>query len=67
MGIGKKISNAADEAAGKAKQAVGRVTGNKKLQAEGVADQGLAKAKKGVEKVKDAVGGAVKKVKKAID
>jgi len=67
MGVGKKISNAAEEAAGKAKETIGRVTGNKSLEAEGVADQGAAKAKKAVEKVKDVVEDTVKKVKKTID
>ena len=64
MGIGDKISNAAEEAAGKAKRTIGRVTGNRDLEAEGAADQTVAKGKKIVEKVKDSGARAVKKIKK---
>lgn len=72
MGIGKKITIAAEESAGKAKQKIGRVTGKKKLEAEGVMDQAVAKVKKATEKVKDVAEDVVddakdmaKKAKKA--
>ncbi|WP_038463211.1 CsbD family protein [Arthrobacter sp. PAMC 25486] len=54
MGLGDKISNKAQEATGKAKEALGDVTNNEKLQAEGVEDQAAAKAKQAGEHVKDA-------------
>lgn len=49
-----KIKNAAEEAAGKAKEVVGDATDNEKLQAEGKADQTKANLKQAGENVKDA-------------
>jgi uncharacterized protein YjbJ (UPF0337 family) len=54
MGLGDKISNKAQEVAGKAKETLGDVTNNEKLEAEGVGDQAAAKAKQASEHVKDA-------------
>lgn len=54
MGIGDKISNAVDDAVGKAKEAAGKLTDNEKLEAEGKADQSVADVKQAGEKVKDA-------------
>lgn len=54
MGIGDKIKNAAEEAKGKAKEALGDVTDNRDLQAEGQADQLKADAKQVGENVQDA-------------
>lgn len=54
MGIGDKISNAAEEAKGKAKQAVGDSTDNEQMQAEGHAEETEANVKQGGEHVKDA-------------
>ena len=54
MGLGDKIGNKAQEATGKAKDAVGDATDNEKLQAEGAADQGAAKVKQAGEHLKDA-------------
>jgi len=48
-----KIKNAAQDLAGKAKEAAGKVTGNEKLQAEGKTDQTKADAKKAGENIKD--------------
>ena len=48
-----KIKDAAQDLAGKAKEAAGKVTGNEKLQAEGKADQNRAEAKKAGENIKD--------------
>jgi uncharacterized protein YjbJ (UPF0337 family) len=53
MAIGDKISNAAQEAGGKLKEAAGKATDNPKLEAEGQGDQLAAKAKKVGEDVKD--------------
>lgn len=49
-----KIENAAKEAAGKAKEAVGNATGNESLEAEGKADQTKANLKQAGENIKDA-------------
>lgn len=57
MGIGDKIENAAQDAKGKAKEAAGRTTGDKSLEAEGHLDQAGAKLKKAAENVKDAFKG----------
>ncbi|WP_258803257.1 CsbD family protein [Pseudarthrobacter sp. NS4] len=53
MGLGDKISNAAEGLGGKAKEAAGNATGNDRLKAEGQADQVKADAKKVGESVKD--------------
>ena len=53
MSASDKIRNAAEELAGKAKEAVGNVTNNHELAAEGKADQAKAGVKKTGEDVKD--------------
>lgn len=52
-----KIKNAAEEALGKAKEAVGDVTDNQSLKNEGQVDQAKAEAKKVGENVKEAFKG----------
>jgi uncharacterized protein YjbJ (UPF0337 family) len=54
MGLDDKIKNAAEDIAGKAKEAFGKVTDNERLEAEGQADQSSAHVKKAGENVKDA-------------
>lgn len=54
MGLDDKIKNAAQDVAGKAKEAIGKATDNDKLEAEGRADQVKADPKKAGEDVKDA-------------
>ncbi len=54
MGIGDKISNATDKAAGKAKEKSGDATNDRSLEAEGKNDQSKADLKQAGEKVKDA-------------
>lgn len=54
MGVGDKISNMVDDMAGKAKEAVGKVLGDKDLEAEGKVDQSKSDLKRAVQKVKDA-------------
>ena len=49
-----KIKNAAQSTKGKAKEAAGRATGNRDLEAEGEADQMVGSLKQAGEKVKDA-------------
>ncbi len=53
MAMGDKIKNAADQAAGKAKEAAGKATGNEDLEARGHADQATADVKQAGEKAKD--------------
>ena len=48
---------AVDEAKGRAKEAVGDVTGNDKLKNEGKVDRGKGKVKDAVDKVADKVTG----------
>lgn len=54
MGLGDKISNAAEDAKGKVKEGVGDATDNERMEAEGKGDQMSASAKKAGENVKDA-------------
>lgn len=53
MSASDKIQNAAEDLAGKAKEALGKVTGDDSKVAEGKADQTKADAKKAGENVKD--------------
>lgn len=48
-----KMKNAAQDLAGKAKEAVGKLTGDDAKQAEGKADQAKASLKKAGENLKD--------------
>jgi uncharacterized protein YjbJ (UPF0337 family) len=57
MAIGDKISNAAEQLGGKAKEAAGGATGDRDLEAEGKGDQTAAKTKKVDEDVKDVFKG----------
>jgi len=54
MGIGDKIQNKAEELGGKAKAAVGDLTDNERLEAEGRAQEMSGQAKQAGEHVKDA-------------
>lgn len=53
MGLDDKIKNAAEDLAGKAKEAYGKATGDDEKVAEGKTDQAAASAKKAGENVKD--------------
>ncbi|MFY0409684.1 CsbD family protein [Solicola sp. PLA-1-18] len=53
MGLGDKISNAAEDLKGKAKEAVGDAKNDDSLKAEGKADQAKADTKKAGENIKD--------------
>jgi uncharacterized protein YjbJ (UPF0337 family) len=63
MSLHDKISNKAEDVAGKAKEATGEVTGDDTLRAEGQADQAKAGLKDAVADAKDAVNDAVGQVK----
>jgi uncharacterized protein YjbJ (UPF0337 family) len=54
MGYDDKIQNQSENAAGKVKEGVGKVTDDEKLEAEGKGDQVKANLKQAGEKVKDA-------------
>ncbi|MBO0898779.1 CsbD family protein [Cellulomonas sp. zg-ZUI222] len=54
MGLDDKIKNSAQQAEGKAKEAVGKATGDEEREAEGRADQSSANLKQAGENVKDA-------------
>jgi uncharacterized protein YjbJ (UPF0337 family) len=53
-GLADNIQNAAEKAGGKGKEAAGKATGDRTLQAEGQADQNKAELKQAGEKVQDA-------------
>lgn len=55
MGFGDKVSNAAEDAKGKGKEALGKATDNEQMEAEGKVDQAKADAKDKVEDAKDTV------------
>jgi uncharacterized protein YjbJ (UPF0337 family) len=55
MGIVDKAKNAAQDAAGTAKEHVGKVTGDKHTEGEGEKDQAVSSVKKAGENIKDAV------------
>lgn len=57
MGTDDKIQNAAEDAKGHAKEAVGHATDNPNLEAEGQGDQAKAHLGKAAEDVKDAFKG----------
>ena len=55
-----------DQAKGKVKQAVGDLTGNDKLKAEGKVDETVGKAKTAVGGVQKTVGAAIENLGKAV-
>ena len=59
MGLAKRISIAAEEAKGKVKAAIGKATGNRRLEAEGKTDQTKARMKKAANKIKGTIRDAL--------
>lgn len=57
-----KAKGLANEAAGKVKQTVGKVTGDKSLQAEGLVQEGKGEAQQTVGKAKDKLDEAKRKI-----
>ena len=55
------IKGAAKDASGSIKEAVGKATGNERLEAEGAAEKTVGKIQKGVGDLKDAASNALKK------
>ena len=56
-----------DQAKGAVKEGIGKVTGDKKVEKEGVAEKAAAKIKEVIEDAKDAVEGTVEGVKNIIN
>lgn len=54
MGVSDKFENAAEKAKGKGKEALGKVTDDEEMEAEGRVDQTKANLKQAGENVKDA-------------
>jgi uncharacterized protein YjbJ (UPF0337 family) len=54
MGLGDRISNAAEDAKGKLKESTGKATDDESLEAEGKGDQTKSDLKSAGENVKDA-------------
>lgn len=54
MGLEDKFDNKAEDVKGKAKEAVGKATGDDELEAQGKGDQVRSDLKNAAEKVKDA-------------
>lgn len=59
MGLDDKIANKGQDLGGKAKEAAGKVTGDRDLEAEGKGDQAAANVKQAGEKLKDAAKDAL--------
>jgi uncharacterized protein YjbJ (UPF0337 family) len=59
-------SGKTDEKKGRVKEAAGVLTGDKKMQREGKADQAAGKVKKAVEKAKDKADKAIDDLKDAL-
>jgi uncharacterized protein YjbJ (UPF0337 family) len=53
MGLDDKIDNKGEEIAGKAKEGLGKATGDEQLEAEGHTDQASGNIKQAGEKIKD--------------
>ena len=63
MSIEEKI----DQAKGAAKEGVGKITGDKKLEKEGAAEKVTAKVKEVAEDVKDAIEGTIEGIKNIVN
>jgi uncharacterized protein YjbJ (UPF0337 family) len=61
-----KIKGLANEAVGNVKQGIGNVTGDAKLQAEGVAQETKGEAQQAAGKVKDGIHDAADAVKRKV-
>jgi uncharacterized protein YjbJ (UPF0337 family) len=62
-----RIEGNIDQAKGKAKETIGKATGNAQLQGEGKADQLVGKTKSAVGAAKDTVKDAADTVKNSVD
>ncbi|HFI0340375.1 TPA: CsbD family protein [Streptococcus suis] len=62
-----KLNAKLDQLAGSVKEGLGKLTGDKGLEVEGLVEKGLGKAKELVEDAKDGIEGAVNGIKNAFD
>ncbi|HFI0701133.1 TPA: CsbD family protein [Streptococcus suis] len=62
-----KLNAKLDQLTGSVKEGLGKLTGDKGLEVEGLVEKGLGKAKEIVEDAKDGIEGAVDGIKKAFD
>ena len=60
------LENKFEEIKGSVKEGLGKITGDKSLEVEGVAEEVVSKVKEAAEGAKDAVEGAIEGVKNAI-
>ncbi|MBT2496868.1 CsbD family protein [Microbacterium sp. AGC62] len=67
MSAADDVKNAAEKAAGKVKEGVGKLTDNERLEAEGQADQVKASTKQAGQNVKDAAEKTGDSVRDAFD
>lgn len=65
MAIENKIKNKIDQASGKFKQTVGRMTDNPKLETEGRVQHAVGSMAEGVENMKDGIKRGVRNIKGA--
>lgn len=56
-----------DQVKGSLKEGIGKVTGDKKVEIEGLVDKTLAKGREIVDDIKEGSEGAVDSIKKALD
>lgn len=62
-----KLNAKLDQVTGSVKEGLGKLTGDKSLEVEGLVEKGLGKAKELVEDAKDGIEGAVDGIKKVFD
>ncbi|HFI0399228.1 TPA: CsbD family protein [Streptococcus suis] len=62
-----KLNAKLDQLTGSVKEGLGKLTGDKGLEVEGLVEKGLGKAKELVEDAKDGIEGAVQGIKNAFD
>ena len=60
------LENKFDEIKGSVKEGLGKLTGDKSLEGEGLAEQVVSKVKEAAEDAKDAVEGAIDSVKEKL-
>ncbi|NQI71783.1 CsbD family protein [Streptococcus suis] len=62
-----KLNAKLDQLTGSVKEGLGKLTGDKGLEVEGIVEKGIGKAKELVEDAKDGIEGAVQGIKNAFD
>ncbi|HEM3178254.1 CsbD family protein [Streptococcus suis] len=62
-----KLNAKLDQLTGSVKEGLGKLTGDKGLEVEGIVEKGIGKAKELVEDAKDGIEGAVQGIKNVFD